>query len=169
MVATRVERAEKLFAERGRQGEFSPKAEKGLFSGFFWTPRHADAFMGMGFVVGYAYEWFALELLEGFYEASHRPIGDDTFESTTRFQIELDAEIQLRFGEYVRVYFGPGVQLNLDDKEIIEDASSVPTKREADDNEVRPAGTIGFSASVFFARVGISEQPRVDMGVVIGR
>jgi hypothetical protein len=33
----------------------------------------------------------------------------------------------------------------------------------------RPAGTLGLVSGIWFARVGISEQPRVDLGVVFCR
>lgn len=170
MLATRVDRAQYLFRIRGRQGEFSKPPTSGGFGGLFVTPIAEEGLVGAGLVSGYRYGIVAAELTEAFFQSGYRPVDSGRFRSTTRYELELYAEIQLDLWQGAHFFFGPGGQLNGDSIDTAElDTNGKFTTNNTGRWRVQPSGMFGFSSGNFFMRGVLSSTSRLDLGLVLGR
>lgn len=124
--------------------------------------------IGGGLVVGLGYDWLALELLAGFYQRGYRPIDDTQFEALMRLQSELYAEVQIKLvgGSF---FFGPGVQLNDDFFTRLVPVAGGTLSDDYFERHILPSGTIGLVGNILFYRLDISAEPRLDIGLILGR
>lgn len=170
MLATRVDRAKRLMEIRGRQGEFSRPPTTGCFGGLFVTPFAAKGLVGAGLTSGCHYGLLGAELTEAFFQSGYRPIDNGRFQSTVRYQLQLDAEIRFDLGPNIRVFLGPGVQLNGD---AIDTAQFAPSGQLTTSStgrwRVRPDGVFGISTGNVFARAVVASEWHFDLGLVFGR
>jgi hypothetical protein len=133
------------------------------------APIAKEGLVGAGLITGYRYGILAAELTEAFFQSGYRPVDARRFQSTMRYQLELDAELQFELGP-AHIFFGPGVQLNgdsTDTKEFAADGSLATTN--SGRWRVRPSGVFGIATGIFLARGVIASSPHFDLGVVFGR
>lgn len=169
-VAARVERAERLLQMRSQQGEFSRSSPIKGFGGLFVAPVESKGLVGAGLDLGMRYNWFVLEMAEGVYQSGYRPLDSSHFESTDRFQIEVEAEVQLPIGRTSALFIGPAARFNF---EFIEALSATATgeldKTKRAEVRVRPAVVLGLVSGAFLVRGSYGADARIDFGLIFGR
>jgi hypothetical protein len=170
VIATRVERAQRLLGMSGKQGEFSRSRPVKSFAGIFVSPLETSGLVGAGLDVGFRYGWFALELAEGIYQSGYRPLNSSQFEKKDRFQFELAAELELSLGESMALFIGPAARFNFDSIRTLSSTSSgALDETRSGEVLVRPAVAFGFVGGNLLIRGSYGADSRIDIGLIWGR
>jgi hypothetical protein len=173
VIATRVDRAEELYAKRGRQGTFSSEWDSGPFAALFGT---LGPEFGVGFGVdsGFRAGWIRAGLTGAFLRAGYRPIRNGRFRSLDRVTLEVQCVGQIDFAKYHRFVLGPALALTLDHirrREHGDDRTLYETLESK--TRLRPSLVLGAIEGPLLTRFVVSPYPemegRLDLGISFGR
>jgi hypothetical protein len=113
VIATRVERAERLFAEREKAGEFSPDTHTSWFAGLFGVLGPEQS-MGFGGIVGYRFEWLRLGFAGVGLSSGYRPIEGLRFRKLERSAWDLQVAARIEYQRNAAFLVGPALSITLD-------------------------------------------------------
>jgi hypothetical protein len=173
VIATRVERAEALYAERGRQGKFSSEPSSGWFAALFGT---FGPEFGVGFGVdsGFRVDWVRTGITAAFLRAGYRPIDNGGFRSLSRGTLEVQCVGEAEFAPYRRFLLGPALALTLDTISRREHTAGGGMHETLEHKaRLRPSFVLGVSEGPLLTRFVVSPYPeaegRFDLGISFGR